>query len=90
MIKPLIYKQSLSSRYTVCPFCKFENPDYELTRRFSGLPYANEPLDICPSCGRQYDMENVKVIKSKDVLECEALGLKGAVTKNEKGKWVEA
>lgn len=88
-MKPLIYKMSLSCYKTICPYCKYENPDSDF-RKISGLPYANERKDICPCCGKQYDMDNIKVTKSKDYEEVEALGLKGAVTKNEKGAWIQA
>ena len=89
-MKALIYHKSLSRSYTQCPYCKYENPDSSYMREYSGLPYAKEPLDICPACGEQYDMQNFTEKKSKDVVECEALGLKGAVTRNEKGKWKNA
>lgn len=88
-MKRLIYHQSLSRHYTQCPYCKYENTDSEYMRDLSGLPYAKAPLDICPACGKQYDME-CDVKKSKDVIECEALGLTGAVKKDEKGIWVKA
>ena len=60
--KRLIYKKSLSSYYTVCPYCRYENPDSDYNRKFSGLPYANEPLNVCPSCGRQYNDEDLEII----------------------------
>ena len=89
--KPLIYRKSLSCYETVCPWCHCTNPDSNNKR--SAL-YSREnvglPLDICPSCGNPYDMENVVEKKSKDYMECKALGLKGAVAKNEKGEWVQA
>ena len=89
-MKALIYHKSLSRHYTQCPYCRYENPDSSYGRELSGLPYAKEPIDTCPACGNKYDMENVVEKKTKDVIECEALGLKGVVTKNEKGKWIQA
>lgn len=88
-MKRLIYHQTLRGAYTQCPYCKYENPDSDYMRARSGLPYAKEPLDVCPACGNQFDMD-AEVKKSKDVILCEELGLKGAVTKNEKGIWVQA
>ena len=89
-IKPLIYRKSLSCYETICPYCKCINP--EDTEKRSPL-YLKEnvglPLEVCPSCGNVYDMENMVVKMTKDYAECQALGLKGAVAKNEKGKWVQ-
>ena len=89
-VKPLILHKSLTRIYTQCPYCKYENPDSDYGREYSGLPYAKEPLDVCPACGKQYDMENLVVKKTKEVLECEALGLKGFVKKNKEGQWAQA
>lgn len=90
-VKSLIYSKSLSCHETVCPYCKLTNPDSENKRN---ALYSKEnvglPLDVCPNCGQKYDMENMEIKKSKDYMECEALGLKGAVVKNEKGKWIQA
>ncbi|MBR3360032.1 MAG: hypothetical protein IKG39_01705 [Lachnospiraceae bacterium] len=93
-IKPLIQSLSLTCHKTVCPYCKFENPDsMENHERFRGtnirLQYWQSPLDFCPNCGKKYDRDHPKVIMSKDYAECEKLGLKGAVRKNEKGQWEE-
>ena len=88
--KPLIYSKSLSWYRTICPYCKMDNPDSEDYR--SEL-YSREnvglPLEVCPNCRNVYDMENMVIKKSKDYAECEALGLKGAVAKNEKGVWIQ-
>lgn len=73
--KPLIYSKSLSCYKTICPYCKYDNPDRD--------------GNVCPNCFKEFDAENVKVIKSKDFAECETLGLKGAVAKDNKGKWYE-
>lgn len=94
-IKPLIYSLSLTCHKTICPYCKYENPDSEMNHQRAyatnrRLQFWATPLDVCPSCGRKYDRDNKKVIMSKDYAECEALGLKGAVRKNEKGQWEEA
>jgi hypothetical protein len=90
-IKRLIYHKSLNWYRTVCPYCGLDNPDIESKR--SAL-YSREnvglPLDVCPSCRNVYDMENMVVKMSKDYAECKALGLKGAVKKNEKGAWIQA
>lgn len=90
-IKRLIYRKSLNWCRTVCPYCGFDNPEDEYKR--SAL-YSRKnvglPLEVCPSCRNVYDLNNMVVKMSKDYEECEALGLKGAVTKNEKGVWVQA
>ena len=89
--KPLIYSKSLTCYKTVCPYCGFDNPEDEDKRN---ALYSREnvglPLEVCPSCKNVYDMGNMVVKMTKDYAECEALGLKGAVKKNEKGKWVQA
>lgn len=90
-IRPIWQYLSLTWCYTKCPYCGLENPDsehYRKTIRYK-MPYAKSPLDICPSCGNRYDMEHPVVKMSKDYAECEKLGLKGAVRKNEKGQWEE-
>ena len=43
----------------------------------------------CKVCHNIMDLVNEVVKKSKDVIECEKLGLKGAVHKNDKGQWEE-
>lgn len=94
-IKPLIDFRSLTWYKTICPYCKFENPDsQEKHTKHYGQNYHLEhwqtPLDICPSCGRKYDREHPQIKMSKDYAECERLGLKGAVRKNDKGQWEES
>lgn len=95
-IKPLIYSMSLTCYKTICPYCKMENPDADepnncLKRwsRYKGLPYFDKPLDFCPSCGKQFDRDNLDVRKSKEYKEVEALGLHGMVARDEKGNWHE-
>ena len=93
-IKPLIDYRSLTWYKTMCPYCKFENPDsMENHTEFRGrnihLQYWQSPLDFCPNCGKKYDRDHPKIVMSKDYAECEKLGLKGAVRKNEKGEWEE-
>lgn len=93
-IKPIIESHSLTWHRTICPYCKFDNPDsMENHEKFHAqnihLQYWQTPLDICPNCGKKYDRDHPKVIMSKDYAECEKLGLKGAVRKNEKGQWEE-
>lgn len=75
--KRLIYSRSLTWYRTICPYCKVDNPD-------------REKHDTCYSCGGVFDNVNLDIRTSKDLAECEALGLKGAVRKDEKGKWVQA
>ena len=92
-IKPLIQSLSLTWHHTICPYCKFDNPDSMENHSKSRaqnihLQYWQSPLDFCPNCGKKYDREHPKVIMSKDYAECEKLGLKGAVRKNEKGQCV--
>ena len=93
-IKPLIDSRSLTWHRTICPYCKFDNPDamenHQKSRAQSiNLQYWQTPLDFCPNCGKKYDREHPKIVMSKDYAECEKLGLKGAVRKNEKGQWEE-
>lgn len=93
-VKKLIYSLSLTCHKTMCPYCKYENPDSQEkhTKNYAlnlHLEYWQTPLDICPSCGRKYDRDHPKIVMSKDYAECERLGLKGAVRKNEKGQWEE-
>ena len=75
--KRLIYSRSLTCYKTVCPYCKVDNPD-------------REKRDTCYHCGDVFDDVNLDIRTSKDLAECEALGLKGAVKKDEKGRWVKA
>lgn len=94
-IKPLIDYKSLTWYKTICPYCKFENPDStENHTKFRGtnnhLQYWQTPLDICPNCGKKYDRDHPEIKMTKDYEECEKLGLKGAVRKNEKGQWEES
>lgn len=93
-IKPLIDYRSLTWYKTMCPYCKFENPDSmenhtESRGRNIHLQYWQSPLDFCPNCSKKYDRDHPKIVMSKDYAECEKLGLKGAVRKNEKGEWEE-
>ena len=74
--KRLIYSKSLVCYKTICPYCRMDNPD-------------KESADTCYYCGEKFDADNLDIRKSKDYAECEALGLKGAVRKNAKGKWEE-
>ena len=74
--KGLIYYKSLTCYKTICPYCKADNPDVLRD-------------DTCFYCGREFDPINLTVKRSKDLEEVEALGLKGAVRKNSKGKWEE-
>lgn len=76
MKKPLIWHISLTAVYTECPYCKSVNSDD--TYRQS-----------CTRCGGEFDTTREIEKKSKDVIECERLGLKGAVRKDEKGNWIE-
>ena len=75
--KRLIYSRSLTCYKTVCPYCKVDNPD-------------REKHDTCYYCSGVFDDVNLDIRTSKDLAECEALGLKGAVKKDEKGRWVKA
>lgn len=95
-IKPLIYSMSLNCCKTVCPYCKMDNPDRTEHNNnnkryytYNVLPYYHKPLDYCPACGKQFDAVNLDIRKSKEYKEVEALGLKGAVAKDDKGKWYE-
>lgn len=88
-IRPLIWSLSLTCHKTICPYCGMDNPDSEYQRKYSALPYSKSALDICPCCGNRYDRDHPVTKMSKDYAECEKLGLKGAVRKNEKGQWEE-
>lgn len=94
-IKPLIDSRSLTWHRTICPYCKFDNPDSPENHNKSHgqnihLQYWLSPLDFCPNCGKKYDRDHPKIVMSKDYAECKKLGLKGAVRKNEKGQWEES
>ena len=94
-LKRLILSLSLTCHKTICPYCKMDNPDSEENHnRIRGenlrLEFWDSPRDICPRCGKRYDRDFLEVRMSKDYAECERLGLRGAVTKDEKGKWIEA
>ena len=93
--KRLILSLSLTCHKTICPYCKMDNPDCGAYHRGCtgenlGLKFWDSPLDICPRCGKRYDREDPEVRMSRDYAECERLGLRGAVTKDENGKWIEA
>ena len=89
--KPLIQSLSLTCHKTVCPYCKMDNPDSESNRGWiHSYPYKDEPLNICLQCGNEYDRDHPKIVMSRDYAECEKLGLKGAVYKDEKGVWHES
>lgn len=83
-IKPIIYRCSLTCRETVCPYCGITNPD---VRRI-GVDKPGK-INECKNCDMVYDIDHPIVRKSKDLLECEKLGLKGPVYKDEKGVWRE-
>lgn len=94
-IKPIIDYRSLTWYKTMCPYCKFENPDdpEKHTQNYGRnyhLDHWQTPTDTCPACGKRYDLKDPKIVMSKDYAECEKLGLKGAVRKNEKGQWEES
>jgi len=96
-IKPLIQSLSLTCHKTICPYCGMDNPnadDYpDTTRRrrdYKVYPHYSLPMDYCPNCGKKFDTEKLETKMSKDYAECERLGLKGAVYKDEKGKWRES
>lgn len=74
--KPIIWHISLTSVYTECPYCHSHNSE-------------NPKTGECRQCHSIIDLANEVVKKSKDVIECEKLGLHGAVYKDEKGKWRE-
>lgn len=74
--KKLIYSRSLTCYKLICPYCKAENPN-------------KKQRNVCDYCGGVFDDVNLDIRTSKDLTECEALGLKGAVRKNEKGQWEE-
>lgn len=75
MFKPIIWHLSLTSVFTECPYCGSEN---------------SEKGNICTVCEQVLDVINPIYKKSKDFLECERLGLKGPVYRDEKGKWVKS
>ena len=73
-MKGIIWHYTLNSIYTECPYCHSRNSE-------------NEHTGECKICHNIMDLGNKVVKKSKDVLECEKLGLQGAVHKNDKGQW---
>ena len=75
--KRLIYSISLTCRKTICPYCKADNPEDQ----------PNAQYGVCPFCKNEYNESDLEIKKSKDYEECERLGLKGAVYKDEKGIW---
>lgn len=78
--KAPIWHCSLTAQYVECPTCKEIN-------------HIENYHERCPDCGQLLDQTPEAIAKaekvSKDLKECRKLGLRGAVTKNEKGKWVE-
>ena len=77
-VKPLIYSMSLTCYKTICPYCKMENPDltevtncFKRDSKYSKLPHYNKPLDYCPSCGKQFDTNNIDIRKTKEYIEAE-------------------
>ena len=88
--KAPIYHISLTAIYCECPNCK--------NRNIGNIKYSNYSKtyyqifdDECPTCGQPLTWEDDEIEKvckkSKDIIECEKLGLTGPVSKNEKGKW---
>jgi len=75
--KPLKYYMSLSAYYTKCPYCSAENSEKQVS----------DDVYECMRCHER--MIGVNEIKSKEYREVEALGLSGAVTKDDKGRWAE-
>lgn len=75
-MKGIIWHYSLTAVYTECPYCHAHNSEDSRTGE-------------CKNCHNIMDLENEVVKKSKDVIECEKLGLKGPVHKNDKGQWEE-
>lgn len=75
-MKRLIIHETLTSIYSECPYCHAQNSE-------------NYSTNECNVCNNIIDLENEIVKKSKDVIECEKLGLSGPVHKNEKGIWEE-
>lgn len=74
--KPIIWHYSLTAIYTECPYCHSHNSE-------------NERTGECKYCHNIMDLTNEVVKKSKDVIECEQLGLSGAVYRDDKGRWQE-
>lgn len=81
--KPLLYKKSLTWLRTECPYCKAINPDSR--DKWGTHKYNSLPSYYCRDCGMEFDGE-VEIL-TKDYEECQQLGLRGAVYKDEKGKW---
>lgn len=75
-MKSIIWHYSLTAIYTECPYCHSQNSE-------------NSRTGECKNCHEIMDFTNEVVKKSKDVIECEKLGLSGGVHKNEKGQWEE-
>lgn len=86
--KPLKYYMSLSAYYTKCPYCKAENQEELLGLADEQFPEPHtQEIYRCKRC--KHEMNGIVEIKSKDYRDCEALGLKGCVTKDDKGRWAE-
>ena len=90
--KAPIYHISLTSCYFECPKCKNQNIGSSKFDYHAQCWYQVQE-DECPECGQHltWDDDEIEKVakKSKDVIECEKLGLTGAVRKNDKGKWEE-
>ena len=88
--KAPIYHISLTSVYCECPNCKNRNIGNTKYNNYSKTYYQIFE-DECPTCGQPLTWEDDEIEKvckkSKDIIECEKLGLTGPVSKNEKGKW---
>lgn len=72
--KPIIWHYSLTSIYTECPYCHSHNTE-------------NPRTGECKECHMVMDLTNEVVKKTKDVVECEKLMLRGPVYRDDKGQW---
>lgn len=89
----VIFHESLSSCWCECPACKNTKGMIRRKAGYNGEWYTETDAQ-CPECGQpllwDWDLIDKKAKKSKDVIECEKLGLHGAVKKDGDGKWVKA
>lgn len=81
-LKRLIWHESLTAYYEECPYCHAQN---SVSETWAIIGVSKE----CKCCHNLIDVTECDVRQSKEVKECEKLGLHGPVHRNDKGQWEE-